>query len=211
MKAEVHDEEVIRPYTPISTNALLGCFDLLIKNYGSQGLLSRYLHEMKVGDYLAFKHIPLNVKIQVPFSQKRVVMIAGGTGITPMIQVLHAILGGDSPDVENVTLLFGNQIHDEILAKNLLEQWADDYSDRFLLVHALSNESNVPNKSSYHRGYIDTDLIRKHVPTIDDDDTLVLVCGPPPMYESLCGPRDDTELTGVLKELGCSAENVYKF
>ena len=37
--------DVIRPYTPISTNNQVGCFDLLIKDYGENGWLSKYMCE----------------------------------------------------------------------------------------------------------------------------------------------------------------------
>ena len=44
-----------------------------------------------------------------------------------------------------------------------------------------------------------------------DDDVLFFVCGPPPMYEDLCGPRGVKEITGVLKKLGYRDEQVVKF
>ena len=56
----VHDESVVRPYTPISTNANVGYFDLLVKNYGPTAKMSRHMHEMKVGETLNFKHIPFS-------------------------------------------------------------------------------------------------------------------------------------------------------
>ena len=37
--------EVTRPYTPISANDQVGCFDLLIKDYGENGYLSKHLCE----------------------------------------------------------------------------------------------------------------------------------------------------------------------
>ena len=37
--------DVIRPYTPISANNQVGCFDLLIKDYGENGWLSKYMCE----------------------------------------------------------------------------------------------------------------------------------------------------------------------
>ena len=49
--AELEDREkgekvpVIRPYTPLSSNNQVGCFDLLIKDYGENGYLSKYLCE----------------------------------------------------------------------------------------------------------------------------------------------------------------------
>ena len=51
-------ECIVRPYTPISTNADVGYFDLLVKHYGPQAKMSRHLHDvMQVGDKLNFKHI----------------------------------------------------------------------------------------------------------------------------------------------------------
>ena len=45
-----------------------------------------------------------------------------------------------------------------------------------------------------------------------EDECIIFVCGPPPMYEALCGPRGaDGEYKGVLKELGYPEGNVYKF
>ena len=87
-----HKDDV-RPYTPISTNAMIGSL-----NYWSErirnGALSQRLATMEVDEAMAFKHIKFNVKTQYPFSAKKVGMLAGGTGITPMLRAsLHAMLG----------------------------------------------------------------------------------------------------------------------
>jgi hypothetical protein len=34
---------------------------------------------------------------------------------------------------------------------------------------------------------------------------------PPPMYNALTGPREEKELSGLLKEMGYKTEQVYKF
>ena len=43
----------------------------------------------------------------------------------------------------------------------------------------------------------------------------VFVCGPPPLYKAISGtktsPTEQGELSGILKELGYSQEQVYKF
>ena len=75
-------EDVIRPYTPISTNKQIGSFDLLVKNYGEGAKMSKHLcQDMKVGDSIDFKHIEPNVKIQAPFPHKKMGMLVGGTGL----------------------------------------------------------------------------------------------------------------------------------
>jgi cytochrome-b5 reductase len=80
--AEVDGETVVRPYTPISTNACIGYFDLLVKNYGPTGKMSSFLCDVVQPDetLVAFKHISFNVKTQAPFPYKEIGMIVGGTG-----------------------------------------------------------------------------------------------------------------------------------
>lgn len=70
---------VVRPYTPISTNNLIGKFELMVKVYPN-GKLSQHMSNMPLGDSLEFKHIKPNVKIQYPFNKQKIGMICGGTG-----------------------------------------------------------------------------------------------------------------------------------
>ena len=225
--AMIDGTHVVRPYTPISTNDLVGYVDFLIKDYGEHfGTMSRFLHQIEIGsDVISFQHIAPNVKIQAPFSHKKhVVMLAGGTGITPMLQALHSILGGSPPNTTTeasprVTLLYGSQTMQDILGQSLLDQWAEDYRDRFSLVHVLSDE---PSLSSWNgrRGFLDAELLAEYLPSSSlsssasdrDSDVLILVCGPPPMYEALCGPRQETKLvSGILGQMGFTSKEVYKF
>lgn len=203
-------EPVIRPYTPISTNQHVGSFDLLVKNYGDSAKMSKHLcQDMAIGDSVEFKHIDFNVKIQAPFPHKKIAMIVGGTGLTPMVQALHAILGSDASTQESVAMLYGSRESGDILGKDLLDLWAKD-CDKFSLTHVLSHE---PEGSDWkgERGFITKELIQKHFPGPEEKDIIIFVCGPPPMYNVFCGPREEKELTGMLGELGYTAEQVYKF
>lgn len=81
--ATINDEVVVRPYTPITTNNSIGYFDLLIKHYGPNAKMSKFMCEdLMVGDAtsIAFKHIEFNVKIQAPFPFQHIGMLVGGTG-----------------------------------------------------------------------------------------------------------------------------------
>eukprot|EP00578_Thalassiosira_sp_NH16_P015482 CAMPEP_0181128318 /NCGR_PEP_ID=MMETSP1071-20121207/28690_1 /TAXON_ID=35127 /ORGANISM="Thalassiosira sp., Strain NH16" /LENGTH=289 /DNA_ID=CAMNT_0023214161 /DNA_START=153 /DNA_END=1022 /DNA_ORIENTATION=+ len=208
--------DVIRPYTPISANDQVGSFDLLIKDYGENGFLSKYMCEdLPVGGTVNFKHIDFNVKIPAPFTHKKIGMIAGGTGITPIIQALHAILGDGPADqksvTEEVTLLYGSRNKDDILGGEMLQKWAGSHDGKFKHVDVLSNE---PIDSSYagERGFVDKEKIVKYLPPPSlGDDVIIFVCGPPIMYKLLCGPRDEPEVTGILGELGYTAKQVFKF
>jgi cytochrome-b5 reductase len=209
-KAE--EEDVVRPYTPVSTNQLNGCFDLLIKDYGETGKMSHYLcHTMAVGEPVEFKHIEFNVKIQAPFRQKKIVCLVGGTGITPMIQALHAILGDEEAENE-VVMLYGSREAGDILGKTMIDAWAAEYPEKLKVVHILSHE---PEDSEWkgRRGHISKEIMEEFVPGGPEqgDDIIVFICGPPPMYNALSGPRGEEDVKGLLGEMGYKKGQVYKF
>ena len=133
---------------------------------------------------VSFKHIPFNVKIQYPFKKaKHILMLAGGTGITPMIQALHALLGEEesSRSTEKVTLLYGSRTADDILGEDMLTHWAATHKDMFNVKHVLSNEKgDMSARSDVKQGFIDRDLIKELFPG-PDEDVMIFVCGPPPM------------------------------
>ena len=198
---------VVRPYTPVSTNAMVGKFELMVKIY-PQGKLSQHMDAMGVGDTLNFKHIPFNVKTQYPFGKQKLGMFVGGTGITPMLQALHAVLGTPG-DTTVVSMLYGSRTEADVLGKETLDGWCASHGHRLKVAHVLSHE---PEGSAWRgeRGFINKDLIAKYMPA-PSDDCILFVCGPPPMYNALCGPRDQKELTGLLADMGYAAAQVYKF
>jgi len=211
------DEEgnpVVRPYTPISTNNLIGEMELMIKIYPG-GKLGEHIASLPVGSTMDFKHIPFNVKIQHPF-RKKVGMICGGTGVTPMIQALHAVLGDPHNETE-VRMLYGSRNAGDILAGGTLDEWAAKSAGNFKVTHVLSEEPEgnfltrlFGSAWSGERGLIDEARIAAHFPP-PSPETSIFVCGPPAMYEVLCGPRTEKEVTGVLAKMGYSEEHVYKF
>lgn len=205
-------EAVVRPYTPISTNALTGAFDLLVKNYGANGRLSTHLCNIPVGSVVDFKHISFNVKIQAPFRQRQIGMIVGGTGITPMIQALHAILGDtESPAEQRADVLYGSRHSGDVLGKEMLDAWEKSHGNKLKVTHVLSAEEK-DSAWTGERGFINKELVEKHLPGPEGrDDVIIFVCGPPILYDIFCGPRTDPEVTGILKELGYTKDQVFKF
>lgn len=142
-----------------------------------------------------------------------ILMLVGGTGVTPMIQALHAILGSDdAPKKPVVTMLYGSRVSSDILGKEILQAWAADYPQQFKLHTVLSHE---PEDSAWTgaRGYITPEMIAKSFPSADTDKkVLIFVCGPPPMYNAFCGPREEKDkITGILGDLGYRPDQVEKF
>ncbi|KAJ1449144.1 hypothetical protein M885DRAFT_489729 [Pelagophyceae sp. CCMP2097] len=196
--------EVVRPYTPVSTNGMMGRFELMVKVYGEGGV-SHALSKLPLGEKVDFKHIPQNVKRQYPFGAAKLSMLCGGSGVTPMLQALHAILGTDT-DVTEVSFLYASKTSTNILAKDALDAWA---CPRLKVKHVLSQE---PADSPWTgaRGRIDAQFIRDHFQP-PQEGALIFVCGPAQFYDAFCGPRGETEITGVLGELGYTKDMVVKF
>jgi cytochrome-b5 reductase len=206
--SENEKNDIVRPYTPISTNSQLGSFELMVKIY-PDGKLSQEMNNLQTGDTLDFKHIPFNVKIQYPFNKRRIAMIVGGTGITPMIQALHAILDTDS-DTTKVDLIYGSKSQDDILGRQQIDEWAAKSNGQLDVHHILSDE---PAESDWtgQRGYVDEKVLKALLPLPEDDSGMIFVCGPPAMYENICGDRTEENVTGILEGMGFSAEHVFKF
>ncbi|GLT71830.1 hypothetical protein SLA2020_438230 [Shorea laevis] len=205
--AEGKPKYVIRPYTPISDPDSKGYFDLLIKVY-PEGKMSQHFASLKPGDVVEVKG-PIEKLRYTPNMKKHIGMIAGGTGITPMLQVIEAILKNPD-DKTQVSLLYANVSPDDILLKQKLDILATSHPN-------LKVFYTVDNPSKNWRGgtgYISKDMVVKGLPD-PSDDTLILVCGPPGMMKHISGDkakdRSQGELTGILKELGYSEQMVYKF
>jgi cytochrome-b5 reductase len=164
---------------------------------------------MKIGDQLEFKHIAFNVKTQYPFNKRHIGMIVGGTGITPMLQALHALLG-TAGDTTKVSVLYGNRTERDILCRGTLDHWAELYPERLSVTHVLSEEKETSWDGA--TGYINQELVSAHMPPASDGEACqVWVCGPPPMYNAMCGPRGEKDVGGVLGSMGYASEQVYKF
>ncbi|KAI9741049.1 MAG: NADH-cytochrome b5 reductase [Cirrosporium novae-zelandiae] len=152
---EGQPKEVVRSYTPISSDDNAGYFDLLVKSY-PQGNISKHLATLKVGQVMKVRG-PKGAMTYKPNMCSRIGMIAGGTGITPMLQVVKAIIKGRAAgDKTKVDLIFANVNPEDILLKEDLDQLAKDDAD--FNVHYVLN--NPPNKWDGSTGFVTADMIK---------------------------------------------------
>ncbi|PSS13835.1 NADH-cytochrome b5 reductase-like protein [Actinidia chinensis var. chinensis] len=198
---------VIRPYTPISDPDSKGYFDLLIKVY-PEGKMSQHFASLKPGDVVDVKG-PIEKLRYTPNMKKHIGMIAGGTGITPMLQIIDAILRNPDDNTQ-VSLLYANVSPNDILLKHKLDVLAASYPN-LKIFYTVDNPSKDWNGGS---GYITKDMVVKGLPG-PSDDALILVCGPPGMMNHISGGKakdwSQGEVSGILKELGYTEQMVYKF
>ncbi|XP_061386916.1 NADH-cytochrome b5 reductase 3 isoform X2 [Musca vetustissima] len=220
--ATIDGELVIRPYTPISSDDDVGYVDLVVKVYFKDvhpkfpagGKMSQYLDQMKIGDKIAFRGPSgrlqylgngsfsikkLRKDPPKTVTAKRVNMIAGGTGITPMLQLVRDVLKRNEKDKTELALLFANQSEKDILLRNELDELAKKHPEQFKVWYTVDKASEG---WSYNIGYINDDMMKEHL-FPPSPDTLCLLCGPPPMVNYTCIPG--------LERLGHHSDNRFSY
>jgi len=126
-----------------------------------------------------------------PNMVREIGMLAGGTGITPMLQIIRAILK-DPEDNTRVTLIYANISTDDILLRDDLESLAKKYPEKF---HLHLVVERAPEGWTGAIGFITEAMIREHCPS-PAGDIKILICGPPPMVSAM---KRHTEAIGYDK------------
>ncbi|KAG0228223.1 NADH-cytochrome b5 reductase 1 [Mortierella sp. GBAus27b] len=188
--ANINGKEVSRSYTPTSSSDDLGHFVLCIKSY-PQGNISKMFGELKIGDTINARG-PKGQFNYTPNMCRAIGMIAGGTGLTPMLQIIRAIVKNPQ-DKTQVNLLFANVNETDILLKAELDLLAKKHPQ--FKVHYVLN--NPPEGWTGSVGFVSSDMIKEHMPQ-PASDIKVLLCGPPPMISAM---------TKITQELGYDKAN----
>lgn len=201
---------VLRPYTPISAPDQRGHFDLAVKVYPG-GKMSRHIDSLRPGDVLECKGPIPKISIEEVAKHGHVGMVAGGTGLTPMLQVAEEVLRRGLP--VRLSLVYASVSEADIVLRDRLEALAAVHPRSFQL-HLLLDESPAGGAWRGGVGYVTRGLLERHMPA-PGSGGLVLVCGPPPMMAAVSGSKaqdkSQGELAGLLRELGYAQQEVYKF
>lgn len=175
MRASVDGEIITRQYTPISPPSALGFFEVIIKVY-PQGRMSKYIKTLKEGCSVDWRG-PLGGLDYKPNAYKHMLLLAAGTGIAPMIQVLRHITSSDE-DYTMVRLLFGIAKYREIYLKNELDELKRFWNVSIL--YCLSDETKVEDLKygdEVHCREIDEELLEVELSKYRTPPH-VLLCGP---------------------------------
>ena len=203
----------MRAYTPTCSDEL-GFFDLVVKIYRANehpdfpegGKMSAFLDNMKIGDTISvkgptghFKYIGKGeyVNNRRPGKAKQLSMIAAGTGITPMYQVIKAVLN-DPFDETNIKLLYVNRHVEDILLREELDQLALLHPN-FDIWYTLTAP---PADWFFSTGRVNLEMLKRTLFPVSKDG-LVLMCGPPAMCDTACKPN--------LEKLGWDKTQMMEF
>jgi len=153
LAATIDGKEVVRSYTPTSSDADRGHFNLLIKSYPT-GNISKYVANMKIGQTIKCRG-PKGQFVYAPNMVRAFGMIAGGTGITPMLQIIRAITENPE-DKTQIDLIFANVNREDILLKDELDELAANNVN--FRVHYVLNNPSEGWKGGV--GFVTADIIK---------------------------------------------------
>ncbi|XP_076275141.1 cytochrome b5 reductase 4-like isoform X2 [Rhynchophorus ferrugineus] len=210
--AAVDGEEFSRSYTPVPDNLfdkfLPHCkkndsLCLMVKRY-SNGKMSRYITDKDMNDYFSLSRPFGGMELKTIEKRETFLMLAGGTGITPMLSLILFLLERRIKKCQFIRLLFFNRTEKDILFKTQLASLAA--SDQRLKINNILSE---PNETwTGEKGHVNSQLIQDCLEEHLKDtgytikDIFVFICGPPKFNDAALQQ---------LHDLSMSSEQIKKF
>ena len=201
LRDPVTREAIIRSYTPVSEHNDQGKVDVLVKVYFDSpekpgGKMSQALEQLPIGHFVEIKG-PIGkfeylgagaCKVQSQLRQvKRFIMICGGSGVTPIYQVLRAVVREGDANVRCI-VLNGNRLEEDILCREDLDDYSERYKHKCDIVHTLSGGG--PGWKGL-RGRIGKELLTQYASKevvlrdgVEEGEVMILICGPEAMEKS---------------------------
>jgi ring-1,2-phenylacetyl-CoA epoxidase subunit PaaE len=193
IKVTIKGETLYRTFSISSIPNTNNSLTLTIKKIKG-GKVTNYLAEhFKVGDKLEVTtpsgQFYLNPE---PANQKHYVMIAGGSGITPIYSMIGTILKFEPKS--KITLLYANRTSTSIIFNKKFEQWTKEFPAQLEVKYFLSEEKNPQNAV---KGYITRISLEEMVNQYSKNKLDFYLCGPERMTNKLI---EDLQYLGITKE-----------
>jgi ferredoxin-NADP reductase/ferredoxin len=169
-----------RPYSISSPPNQTGFYDITVRR-ADGGLVSNYLlDEVSKGDRLQSSGPAGNFYYNPLFHDKNMVCLAGGSGITPFMSIIHEI--ADCGIDRTVFLFYGNKNLDDVIFHEKFKA----ISNRFENIQYIPVIEEPPNDYDGSRGLITGNLIKEKIGNLEDK--TFYLCGPQGMYD-FCIPE----------------------
>jgi ferredoxin-NADP reductase len=189
--------------------------EVLRRNYSaSNAPLSRELHltikkkdDGKVSPLLCSTREGARLRVLGPFGSfvvgprpaaggaRRLVLIAGGAGITPLASIARATLAAE-PDAE-LALVYGSRNEGDIILRTELDALAVAYPGRFSILHVLETEVGRLDRRAAARAF-------DRLPLAEHPEARFFVCGPD-------GMRDEVLAALAARGVGPDAISMERF
>ena len=197
LKADINGEEVRRSYS-ICSGVDDGELRVAIKRVVG-GVFSNYANDqLHVGTSIAVMEPTGHFYIEIdPERQGNYLMVAAGSGITPILSQVKTILAQEPKS--NITLLYGNRATGSTMFKDQLEDLKNAHMGRLNLIFVFSREQQ---DIDLYNGHIDAQKCQALFSRWIDVQNLTAAF--------ICGPQQMTEtVSDELIKAGTPAERVH--
>jgi nitrate reductase (NAD(P)H) len=199
------DKMLIRSYTPtrpITSKDDDGTFELTVKTYYPDenqpgGAFSNFLLELPIGEsvdvcgptgeieYLGSGRFDIEGQERT-FTQ--ISLVLGGSGITPGYALVERIFR-ENDDKVKVKIIDANKTEDDILLREKLNELEEKSKGRVSITHVLSHPKDKAEweKKGGLSGHVNAGIIKARL-FAPEEESVVLLCGPPGMIQKAALP-----------------------
>ncbi|XP_068754807.1 cytochrome b5 reductase 4-like isoform X2 [Montipora capricornis] len=208
---DVEGMKISRPYTVVLPSLRFSLderehdgrrFYLMIKIY-PDGTLTPTLSAIDVGDILQISDYSGDFKESRLIEARDIILIAGGTGLTPMIRLIRRAVLENSSTETSVKLLFANNQEKDILWKQQLNEMVETASQRFQVYYTVSQPT--PEWDGYE-GRVSLEMLLEILPPPPsaghERGLLICICGPDPFTH---------HIVSTLKDLSYAENMIHAF
>lgn len=172
------DYRQVRQYS-LSDSFRDDCYRITVKR---EGLVSRHLHDhWKVGDIVQVSPPSGDFQLKTN-SDKPIVLMSAGVGVTPMISLLNTAL--ETSDEQNITFVHAVRNSEYHPFKKFIKQTSEEHERRLQSVFFYEEPlaSDEQGKDYHHQGLINLESIQE---VIKQDQTDYYLCGPIPFMSAV--------------------------
>jgi ring-1,2-phenylacetyl-CoA epoxidase subunit PaaE len=175
---EVNGKKIRRAYS-LCTSPLLGEDPAVTVKRVEGGQMSNHVNDTyQAGQQIeVMEAMGMFVTEYDASNEREVVMIGGGSGITPLYAIIKTMLNQEPKS--KVTLIYANRAEETVIFKDELDQLGKE-NDRFTLVHVLEEKSDL----AAFIGRPDETMVKEIVDKVGLSKTAeYFICGPQPMMD----------------------------
>lgn len=178
LELNIDGQRVMRSYTISSAPSIPYSFSITVKRVPG-GVVSNWLHDnLKEGDELAV-HGPVGQFNCIDYPAKKVLLLSGGVGITPVMSMARWFFDTNS----DVDMVFA---HSARTPRDIIYRAELDYMstriENFKL-HLICEKNEVGQAWSGYRGYLSTAMLQLLAPDFLERE--VFCCGPTPYMRAV--------------------------
>lgn len=119
----------------------------------------------------------------VPDGEGDLVLLGGGSGITPLMSITRTVLEGEGPKARRVFLVFGNRSEEEIIFDKALAELVAAHPERLIVKHVLEQRGS---RDGATEGRLEEAVVEAELARFGEGlrDPHYFLCGPEPMMNA---------------------------